>query len=583
MIRQNIKYITLGFLLFFLVGITNIYAASDYGNINTRTVQNKTMINNANNLSRVSVSRYYDKTLRDLPFTSYKSLTSTQTKELKNIVDNSILGVEKDSMNDEDKVLKIYKYIVDNFIYSNVGNPNIEMSKRDNPYYIFANPDQDGKMIARTNGFVSSLIALVRTQDIGARPVGGHYNKDAENVSYDWNNEISKLKTNHIFVQVYVNGSWKVMDPMYDNILEKESDYFNPVIEDLSKTHIMFTDYPGSKSVKYLSNNYEKGKIVKFLNKVSNKKTNGKRVNSGYKSSTPSTWFASSTSSKGTGFGNVEEIYWAPNKGLYGSLDLSGFSSLKVLSVYNNKLTSLNLANCPSISTVSVAYNKMSRIVVTGSKNLKLLSARGNSSSYIKYNYGKTKRLAIIKSTTGGVVSVRYEKIGNTHKHILRTSAKSGYKFKGWYKGTKRISTKQVLTVYNTQSYTYTAKYVKKNYIVVSIKDQKLWYYKNGVLKLSSKVVTGHKNKYDTPKGTYKILGKARSVYLIGRDYRTFVNYWMVISSKYQIGLHDATWRYSFGGSIYKYDGSHGCINLPYEKAKYLYYNAPKGTQVVVK
>ena len=37
------------------------------------------------------------------------------------------------------------------------------------------------------------------------------------------------------------------------------------------------------------------------------------------------------------------------------------------------------------------------------------------------------------------------------------------------------------------------------------------------------------------------------------------------------IGLHDADWRSSFGGKIYTYNGSHGCINLPPDFAYELY------------
>ena len=37
------------------------------------------------------------------------------------------------------------------------------------------------------------------------------------------------------------------------------------------------------------------------------------------------------------------------------------------------------------------------------------------------------------------------------------------------------------------------------------------------------------------------------------------------------IGMHDATWRNSFGGNIYINNGSHGCINLPLETAKTIY------------
>ena len=47
-------------------------------------------------------------------------------------------------------------------------------------------------------------------------------------------------------------------------------------------------------------------------------------------------------------------------------------------------------------------------------------------------------------------------------------------------------------------------------------------------------------------------------------------------------GLHDATWRSSFGGDIYKYSGSHGCVNLPPSKAGELYDLISVGTIVII-
>ena len=48
-------------------------------------------------------------------------------------------------------------------------------------------------------------------------------------------------------------------------------------------------------------------------------------------------------------------------------------------------------------------------------------------------------------------------------------------------------------------------------------------------------------------------------------------------------GLHDAQWRSRFGGDIYLTNGSHGCINLPLEKAAELYNIVHKGDNVLVK
>ena len=48
------------------------------------------------------------------------------------------------------------------------------------------------------------------------------------------------------------------------------------------------------------------------------------------------------------------------------------------------------------------------------------------------------------------------------------------------------------------------------------------------------------------------------------------------------VGIHDASWRSKFGGDIYKYNGSHGCVNLPHDVALNLYDMVDIGTMVVV-
>lgn len=118
-------------------------------------------------------------------------------------------------------------------------------------------------------------------------------------------------------------------------------------------------------------------------------------------------------------------------------------------------------------------------------------------------------------------------------------------------------------------------------YIEVNLSSQHLWFYKNGERLLSTSLVSG-KVAADccTPTGIYSIYAKKPSTYLTGEDYRSFVNYWMPFHGGY--GLHDATWRGSFGGDIYLYNGSHGCVNLPLKAAATIYNNAPVGTKVIL-
>ena len=45
--------------------------------------------------------------------------------------------------------------------------------------------------------------------------------------------------------------------------------------------------------------------------------------------------------------------------------------------------------------------------------------------------------------------------------------------------------------------------------------------------------------------------------------------------------MHDSSWRSTFGGSIYKTNGSHGCINLPPSVAATIFENIEQGMPVL--
>ena len=68
-----------------------------------------------------------------------------------------------------------------------------------------------------------------------------------------------------------------------------------------------------------------------------------------------------------------------------------------------------------------------------------------------------------------------------------------------------------------------------------------------------------------TPTGTFGITYKERDATLTGQNYSSDVKYWMPFYGN--VGLHDASWRSSFGSDIYVTNGSHGCINLPPDAA----------------
>lgn len=118
-------------------------------------------------------------------------------------------------------------------------------------------------------------------------------------------------------------------------------------------------------------------------------------------------------------------------------------------------------------------------------------------------------------------------------------------------------------------------------YIEVDMGNQMMYYYVDGHLQLSTPVVTGNTSKGNgTPERVCYIYYKQRNRVLIGEDYRTPVSYWMAVYGN--IGIHDATWRGSFGGKIYRTNGSHGCINTPMKAVSQLYEMAVEGTPVVM-
>lgn len=119
------------------------------------------------------------------------------------------------------------------------------------------------------------------------------------------------------------------------------------------------------------------------------------------------------------------------------------------------------------------------------------------------------------------------------------------------------------------------------SYVEVSIEKQHLWMYINGELKVDCPVVTGNISKgHATPKGIYSLTYKTRNAVLRGPGYESPVSYWMPFNG--DVGLHDATWRGSFGGSIYKINGSHGCVNMPFKSAKIVYENLTNTMPIIV-
>lgn len=117
-------------------------------------------------------------------------------------------------------------------------------------------------------------------------------------------------------------------------------------------------------------------------------------------------------------------------------------------------------------------------------------------------------------------------------------------------------------------------------YAEVNLTAQHLILYKDGEKILESDFVSGNVSRgHTTPPGLFSLTYKQRDAVLKGEGYASPVKFWMPFNGG--IGFHDASWRSSFGGAIYKTGGSHGCVNMPYDAARQLFEQVYKGMPVI--
>lgn len=147
------------------------------------------------------------------------------------------------------------------------------------------------------------------------------------------------------------------------------------------------------------------------------------------------------------------------------------------------------------------------------------------------------------------------------------------------YNALKNITSDGCLIAYEQTAATHNDLDFGTTYVEVSLSKQHLWYYKDGKLILETDVVTGMGGNA-THKGVFAVTYTEKGSYLTGEGYKTWVDYWMPFDGG--IGLHDASWRNSFGNEIYKTNGSHGCVNMPVDKAAELFGYLNRGDCVIV-
>ncbi len=126
--------------------------------------------------------------------------------------------------------------------------------------------------------------------------------------------------------------------------------------------------------------------------------------------------------------------------------------------------------------------------------------------------------------------------------------------------------------------------------IVVDISDQRLYAFADGVLIASSSITSGRKG-FGTVRGDFSVKKKQTQRIISSpftdpkHQYRLHVDYWIQFHKSF--GIHDACnskncWRKKFGTPDYLANGSHGCVNTPYEFMGWLYDWSLPGTRVSI-
>lgn len=124
--------------------------------------------------------------------------------------------------------------------------------------------------------------------------------------------------------------------------------------------------------------------------------------------------------------------------------------------------------------------------------------------------------------------------------------------------------------------------------IVISLSRQVLTAYQDGSVVLTSFVATG-RPALPTPPGVYHIFAryapyKMISPWAYGSPY-WYPPSWTNFAMEFIGGgyfIHDAPWRSWYGPGSNLYNGTHGCVNVPYGPMATLWSWAPIGTTVVV-
>lgn len=260
----------------------------------------------------------------------------------------------------------------------------------------------------------------------------------------------------------------------------------------------------------------------------------------------------------------------------------------------NSKVLLKELDYCKKYLSFKINYrNSVDDYVVPPSWLDKMMKVKDNEEVHVK----KAK----IKNFVESVIYPKFSSTGATRK--LKSMGGGTYKVSGGTYGytvdssreVKRLK-KELLKGHNVEREPFYTDNkapsadekndIGKNFIEVSLGKQTLWVVRKGKVKVKTSIVSGNvAGGHATPTGTYYIVYKDTNTILRGEnddgsEYASPVSYWMPFYLGY--GIHDASWRGAFGGSIYLSGGSHGCVNCPVSVMPKIFKHSYTGMPVIV-
>lgn len=209
-------------------------------------------------------------------------------------------------------------------------------------------------------------------------------------------------------------------------------------------------------------------------------------------------------------------------------------------------------------------------------ENLEVIISKQAVSNYINALSKKYNTVGIMRefqSTTGKKIELK----GGLYGWKINRDAEE----EALFNNIRHADVVEKEPVYSQKAFSREGNEIGDTYVEINITKQHLWFYKDGKLIVQGSVVTGNPNRGNaTVLGVYMVEYKQKGATLTGPGYEANVTYWMPFFGN--MGLHDAPWRYRFGGEIYKNNGTHGCVNATLYLAKTVFENIEEGTPVII-